>query len=96
MPQQTAETSPTPEQVFGRVLQQLRRARRLSQEKLAEESGCHRTYISLLERGRYSPSLTMLFQLAEALDLNPSDLLRQVETALHQPDNSASVTEATS
>jgi transcriptional regulator with XRE-family HTH domain len=84
MPSQTGETASAPEQVFGRVLQQLRRERGLSQERLAEESGCHRTYISLLERGRYSPSLTMLFQLASALNVTPSLLLTRVEAALKQ------------
>jgi transcriptional regulator with XRE-family HTH domain len=72
----------TPEEAFGEVLQQLRRQRRLSQEKLADVSGCHRTYISLLERGQHSPSMSILFALGEALDLTPSQLLALVEEHL--------------
>ena len=59
----------TPEQAFGRVLARTRRDRCLSQEKLADLSGCSRSYVSLLETGRYSPSLALLLDLARALDV---------------------------
>jgi transcriptional regulator with XRE-family HTH domain len=74
----------TPEQVFGEVLRELRRSRRLSQERLAEVSGCHRTYVSLLERGINGPSLTMLFQLGKALGVTPSEILARVERRLSE------------
>ena len=64
---------------FGRVLQQLRRERGLSQEELGFRSGYHRTYISLLERGLKSPSLRTIFQLAEALEVNPSQMILSVQ-----------------
>ena len=64
---------------FGRVLQQLRREHGLSQEELGFRSGYHRTYISLLERGRKSPSLRTIFQLAEVLAVNPSQMILSVE-----------------
>ena len=73
----------TPEQVFGHVLQSLRRERGLSQEQLGFEAGLHRTYISLLERGRYSPSLSALFRLALALSVSPTELVRRVEIGLN-------------
>jgi transcriptional regulator with XRE-family HTH domain len=69
----------TPEQVFGEVLREIRRSRRLSQEQLAEVSGCHRTYVSRLERGVNGPSLSMLFQLGKALGVTPSEILARVE-----------------
>jgi transcriptional regulator with XRE-family HTH domain len=74
----------TPEQVFGEVLREIRRSRRLSQERLAEVSGCHRTYVSLLERGVNGPSLSMLFQLGQALGITPSDILARVERRLSE------------
>jgi len=38
-----------------------------------------RNYISLIELGRNSPSVRMLFRLCDALDLMPSDMLKDVE-----------------
>lgn len=69
----------TPEEAFGKVLRDIRQEHSLSQEELGFESGYHRTYISLLERGRKSPSLNTIFQLAAALGISPSDILRGTE-----------------
>lgn len=69
----------TPQRVFGQVLQEIRQKRGLSQEQLGFESGYHRTYISLIERGQKSPSLNTIFQLAKTLKITPSNLLRRVE-----------------
>jgi DNA-binding XRE family transcriptional regulator len=52
----------TPEEAFGKVLRDIRQEHFLSQEELGFESGYHRTYISLLERGRKNPSLNTIFQ----------------------------------
>lgn len=68
-----------PEKAFGQVIQEIRKQRGLSQEQLGFESGYHRTYISLLERGQKSPSLETIFQLAMALKVSPSKILRRVE-----------------
>ena len=69
----------TPEQAFGKVLREIRNEHSLSQEALGFESGYHRTYISLLERGRKSPSLNTVFQLAAALGVSSSEILRRTE-----------------
>lgn len=69
----------TIEEAFGVTLQDLRKARKLSQEELGFESGYHRTYISQLERGRKSPSLRTIFQLGEALKTVPSEMVLRVE-----------------
>ena len=71
-----------PEEAFGEVLLELRRERKLSQEKLAELSECTRPYISYLERGLNSPSLSILFRLAAALGITPTELLARVETKM--------------
>ncbi|MYC32952.1 MAG: helix-turn-helix transcriptional regulator [Chloroflexi bacterium] len=62
---------------FGRNLRIYRTQRQLSQEKLAEISGLHRTYISGLERGIRNPSITIVAQLADALGIEPSALLER-------------------
>lgn len=68
--------------IFGHVLQQLRRERGLSQEEFGFECELHRTYISLLERGKRIPSLTTIIQLATALDVPPSEIVRRVESRM--------------
>jgi len=72
------------EKAFGLVLRRLRQGRGLSQEALGFESGYHRTYISLLERGRKSPSLQTLFNLSGALKIDPAELIRQVAVHAHE------------
>ncbi|MFZ4440114.1 MAG: helix-turn-helix domain-containing protein [Syntrophales bacterium] len=69
---------------FGLVLRRLRQGCGLSQEALGFESGYHRTYISLLERGRKSPSLQTLFNLSGALKIDPAELIRQVVDQTHE------------
>lgn len=58
----------------------LRKARHLrgfSQEELAHLAELDRTYISALERSVYAASLDTLERLARALEVDPSELLRQ-------------------
>lgn len=76
----TRKRANSPEDAFARVLKVVRQERGLSQEELGFESNCHRTYISQLERGLKSPSLSTLFRLAAALDISPSELVKRVES----------------
>jgi transcriptional regulator with XRE-family HTH domain len=63
----------------GRVVRQLREASGLSQEELAAEAGLHRTYISLVERGKRNITVDALSQIAEALGVYPSRLIAEAE-----------------
>ncbi|MBC7570465.1 MAG: helix-turn-helix transcriptional regulator [Spirosoma sp.] len=77
------------EQSFGELLKTLRERHGISQEKLAEKSDLHRTYISLLERGIRQPSLTTIFKIANALSLSPSEVISELEKLLtKQNENS--------
>jgi transcriptional regulator with XRE-family HTH domain len=64
-------------EVFARNLRNARHARRLSQEALADEAGIDRTYISALERARYSATIDIVDKLAKALDIDPGALLQR-------------------
>jgi transcriptional regulator with XRE-family HTH domain len=64
---------------FGQTLRELRHLKGLSQEDLAIEAGYHRTYISLLERGLKTPTLQTVFDLAESLEVLPSEVVKRVE-----------------
>ncbi len=76
---------PGPERAFGAVLRELRRARGLSQERLALEAGYDRSYVGELERGEKSPSLRTIFRLARAIGVSPSALIAAVEARLPPP-----------
>jgi transcriptional regulator with XRE-family HTH domain len=66
---------PTLEQ-FGRRVRERREDIELSQEQLAERADLHRTYISSVEQGRRNLALRNIVKLAQALELDPSELVR--------------------
>jgi transcriptional regulator with XRE-family HTH domain len=61
----------------GFNLRRLREKKGWSQEKLAEVTGLHRTYISGIERGIRNPTLMIIEQIATALKIRPADLLKE-------------------
>lgn len=71
---------------FGRVLADLRRHRSLSQEKLGFDANLDRSYISLLERGKRSPTLDTIISLCRVLHIQFGDLSRLVEAKLEEMD----------
>jgi len=52
-----------------------RRALAMSQEELAHQAGIDRTYASQIERGIGNPSLRVIFAIAQALEVDLSELL---------------------
>lgn len=61
--------------LFGTHLIALRKARNLSQESLALQSGLARSYVSGIERGKRNLSLVNICVLARALEVHPSEML---------------------
>ncbi len=76
--------SRTPEEHFGYVLKEVRKARELSQEELAFRSNYHPTYIGQLERGVKSPSLRTIVAISAVLDISMAELLGRVESRMHK------------
>jgi transcriptional regulator with XRE-family HTH domain len=64
---------------FGTTVRQNRLRLGLSQEAFADRAGLHRTYISLLERGKRNPSLDVLVKLAKTLQVPLCQLLSDLE-----------------
>lgn len=65
---------------FGPVLRRLRLERGLSQEELAERAGmASHAHISRLESGRKQPTVEMLFRLADALEVEAWEVVREME-----------------
>lgn len=66
-----------PRSQFGQRLIELRKAKGLSQERLALESGVARSYLGGVERGKRNIALLNIFRLAETLGVEPSALLEK-------------------
>lgn len=72
----------SPEALFGQEVARLRRRLGISQEELAFRAEVHRTYISQLERGLKSPTLSVILKLSCALKASASRLVATVEKQL--------------
>lgn len=68
-------TIPESRQIFARNLKEMRVKQRLSQEKLADIAGLHRTYVGSVERGERNISIDNMERLASALNITIQDLL---------------------
>lgn len=66
--------------VFGNNVRQFRTQKNLSQEKLAELCGLHRTYISDIECFRRSISLSNIQKIADALEIETYRLFMEGES----------------
>lgn len=60
---------------LGARVKQLRLARRLTQEQVAEQAGLSSKFIGQIERGLSNPALTTLGSIARALGVSLVDLL---------------------
>lgn len=70
---------------FGKRIRQLRTDRSLSQEELSFQTGFHRTYIGMIERGERNISLANMGVFAKAFEITVSELLRfQKEPSLRK------------
>ncbi|MGB3267070.1 MAG: helix-turn-helix transcriptional regulator [Microcoleus sp.] len=65
--------------IFGKQVRKLRKAKGLSQEKLAELAELHRNYIGGIERGERNIALLNILRLAKALGVSLSELLEGIE-----------------
>ena len=73
---------------FGLALRAARNERGMSQEDVAAECEFDRTYPSLLERGRRSPTFFVIVQLARALRMEPVALFGQAVARLRREEQS--------
>lgn len=64
---------------IGKMIQQMRKYRKLSQAELAQKSGMTREYVGLIERGSVNASVEVLYRISSALNcyldiaLTPTD-----------------------
>jgi transcriptional regulator with XRE-family HTH domain len=62
--------------IVAKNIKTLRLDKDLSQEELADKANLHRTYISLLERKKKNVSIKILEKIANALEVEISDLIK--------------------
>jgi transcriptional regulator with XRE-family HTH domain len=61
-------------ELIGKRIKEARQAKGLSQESLSERIGMSAKYLSSVERGKENPTLDTLIKLADALEVETSEL----------------------
>lgn len=61
---------------FGKNVQKIRKEQKISQEKLAERAGLHRTYIGMIERAEKNITLINIEKISKALNVELTELLK--------------------
>ena len=64
-------------EIMARNLRRARHDKQLTQEELADRAGLSMRYVGAIERGDVSASVTVLGQIADALEIEPGDLLKK-------------------
>lgn len=70
--------------MVGKVIQQFREDRGVSQEVLSGLAGIGRTHLSSIERGVRRPTLETFFRIAEALQIKPSTMMAEIEKTVEK------------
>jgi transcriptional regulator with XRE-family HTH domain len=63
------------EHALAVAIKTFRKSRGLTQEELAAKAGLDRKTINRIEKGHYAPTMTNFFQISEALEVEPHELL---------------------
>jgi len=76
-------SKPTPLQILGQQIREMRKSMSLTQEELAHESNIDRSYIGGVERGgERNLKFTMLCKIARALRCDVASLTQWLRTGL--------------
>ncbi|MGM9554402.1 MAG: helix-turn-helix domain-containing protein [Faecousia sp.] len=65
--------------IVGRVIQQFRENKGMSQEVVSGLAGIGRTHLSAIERGERKPTLETFYKIGQAMQIRPSALLAAIE-----------------
>ncbi|MBR2650373.1 MAG: helix-turn-helix transcriptional regulator [Clostridia bacterium] len=66
--------------ILGQRIRNYRTAKGLSQEKLAELSGCHHTYVGQIERGEKNATIESIARISSALNVSLEKLFEKLGT----------------
>ena len=70
--------------LVGKVIQEYRERKGLSQEVLSGLADIGRTHLSAIERGERRPTLETFFRISQALEIRASDLFRAIEDEIFE------------
>lgn len=73
---------PTPLEIFGTTVREIRIQKGLSQEALADLCHLHRTYIGGIERGERNVGLMNILYIAKALSIQPGELFQKFDNSV--------------
>ena len=65
--------------IVGKIIQQYREEKGISQEVLSGLADIGRTHLSAIERGERKPTLETFYRISQALEVKASDILRSIE-----------------
>lgn len=65
--------------VVGEAIYYCRRQKHMSQEVLSGLADIGRTHLSAIERGERKPTLETLYRISVALNMNMSDVVKEIE-----------------
>ncbi|MBQ3489259.1 MAG: helix-turn-helix transcriptional regulator [Clostridia bacterium] len=68
--------------IVGKVIQNYREKKGLSQEVVSGFADIGRTHLSAIERGIRKPTLDTFFKISEAMNIAPSELMKLIENEL--------------
>lgn len=75
-------SSPDWDAAVGLAIAVRRQARKMTQESLASAALMHRNYLADVERGKKSPTVRLLYNVAIGLHTTPDKLLKQASVYL--------------
>lgn len=64
---------------IAEVVRRRRKAYGIAQESLADKVGLNRSYVGMIERGRQTPSLDVVFAIAGGLELDAWVLVKEIQ-----------------
>lgn len=70
--------------IVGKTIRRLRLERKLSQDVLSGLAGIGRTHLTMIENGTKNPNFETIWKIAYALNIRPSDLVREIEAELQK------------
>ena len=70
--------------IVGRVIQEYREKKGLSQEVVSGFAAIGRTHLSAIERGVRKPTLETFFRISDAMGIRPSELMAAIGRELER------------